>query len=158
MKFASAIAVVAVTAIGASAVLAQQDPIAARKALMKANGQSAGALAKMVKGEAPFDADAAKKSFATFEDAAAKMPNLFPDNSKTGGETAAAPKIWEDTADFSEGRRQPQGCLFRDGEQLQRLPRGLSLEEELSSRRGAIRADCPKGRSALSLSGIRANE
>ncbi|HEY6383614.1 MAG TPA: cytochrome c [Pseudolabrys sp.] len=100
MKFASAIAVVAVTAIGASAVLAQQDPIAARKALMKANGQSAGALAKMVKGEAPFDADAAKKAFATFEDAAAKMPNLFPDNSKTGGETAAAPKIWEDTADF----------------------------------------------------------
>ena len=100
MKFASAIAVVAVTAIGATAVLAQQDPIAARKALMKANGQSAGALAKMVKGEAPFDADAAKKAFATFEDAAAKMPNLFPDNSKTGGETAAAPKIWEDTADF----------------------------------------------------------
>lgn len=100
MKFASAIAVVAVTAIGATAVLAQQDPIAARKALMKANGQSAGVLAKMVKGEAPFDADAAKKAFATFEDAAAKMPNLFPDNSKTGGETAAAPKIWEDTADF----------------------------------------------------------
>jgi len=100
MKFASAIAVVAVTAIGATAVLAQQDPIAARKALMKANGQSAGVLAKMVKGEAPFDADAAKKAFATFEDAAAKMPNLFPDNSKTGGETAAAPKIWEDTVDF----------------------------------------------------------
>jgi cytochrome c556 len=54
----------------------------------------------MIKGETPFDADAAKKAFATFEDAAAKMPNLFPDNSKTGGETAAAPKIWEDMADF----------------------------------------------------------
>ena len=100
MKFASAILFVAATAIGATTVLAQQDPIAARKALMKANGQSAGALAKMIKGETPFDADAAKKAFATFEDAAAKMPNLFPDNSKTGGETAAAPKIWEDMADF----------------------------------------------------------
>jgi cytochrome c556 len=100
MKFASAVAVVAVVALGATAVLAQQDPIAARKALMKANGQGAGPLAKMVKGEAPFDPAIAKKAFASFEDAAAKMPALFPDNSKTGGETAALPKIWEDMADF----------------------------------------------------------
>ena len=100
MKFASAIAAVAVVAFGATMVLAQQDPIAARKALMKSNGQGAGALAKMVKGEAPFDLATTKKAFATFEDAAAKMPALFPDNSKVGGETTAAPKIWEDMADF----------------------------------------------------------
>jgi cytochrome c556 len=91
---------VAAIAIGVTASLAQQDPIAARKALMKANGQAAGGLPKMVKGEASFDLDTAKKAFATFEDAAAKMPNLFPPDSKTGGETAAKPKIWEDTADF----------------------------------------------------------
>jgi len=103
MKFASAVAAVAVVAVvaalGATVVLAQQDPIAARKALMKANGQGAGALAKMLKGEAPFDPAVAKKAFASFEDAAAKMPNLFPDNSKIGGETAASPKIWENMAD-----------------------------------------------------------
>ena len=99
MKFASAIAAVAVIALGATVVLAQQDPIAARKALMKANGQGAGALAKMLKGEAPFDPAVAKKAFASFEDAAAKMPTLFPDNSKIGGETAASPKIWENMAD-----------------------------------------------------------
>jgi cytochrome c556 len=85
--------------LGATVVLAQQDPIAARKALMKANGQGAGALAKMLKGEAPFDPAVAKKAFASFEDAAAKMPTLFPDNSKIGGETAASPKIWENMAD-----------------------------------------------------------
>jgi len=101
MKFASAVVAVAVVALGATVVLAQQeDPIAARKALMKANGQAAGAIAKMVKGEAPFDPAVVKKAFATFEDAAAKMPALFPDNSKIGGETTAAPKIWEDMADF----------------------------------------------------------
>jgi len=100
MRFATAFAAVAVIAFGVTAVLAQQDPIAARKALMKANGQAAGALAKMVKGEAPFDLVTAQKSFATFEDAAAKMPALFPENSMTGGETAAAPKIWQDMADF----------------------------------------------------------
>ncbi len=100
MKIATAFAAAVVIAFGATAVTAQQDPIATRKALMKANGQNAGVISKMVKGEAPFDLAAAKKAFATFQDAAAKMPSLFPDNSKTGGETAAAPKIWEDTADF----------------------------------------------------------
>ena len=99
-RMAFAVAALAVAAFGATAVVAQQDPIAARTAIMKSNGQAAGALAKMVKGDEPFDLAVAKKSFATFEDAAAKMPALYPDNSKTGGETSAAPKIWEDMADF----------------------------------------------------------
>jgi len=100
MRIVSAIAAVVIFAFGTTSVSSQQDPIAARKALMKSNGQAAGSLAKMVKGEAPFDLPTTQKAFATFEDAAAKMPALFPDNSKTGGETTAAPKIWEDTADF----------------------------------------------------------
>jgi cytochrome c556 len=91
---------VAAIALGVSAALAQQDPIAARKALMKANGDQAKIGAAMAKGEAPFDLDKARKMFATFEDAAQKMPALFPDNSKTGGETAADPKIWENMDDF----------------------------------------------------------
>jgi cytochrome c556 len=99
MRFATALAAVAVVAFGVTAVLAQQDPIAARKALMKANGQNAAAVSKMVKGEAPFDLATAKTAFATFQNAAAKMPNLFPPDSKTGGETIASPKIWEDMAD-----------------------------------------------------------
>jgi cytochrome c556 len=71
-----------------------------RKAIMKANGDQAKIGASMVKGEAPYDQAAAQKIFATFGDAASKMPNLFPDNSKEGGDTAALPKIWEDMADF----------------------------------------------------------
>jgi cytochrome c556 len=97
---AFAVAAIAVGALSATAVVAQQDPIAARKALMKANGQNAGALSKMVKGEEPFDLAKAKKAFTTFQDAAAKMPNLYPANSKTGGETSASPKIWESMDDF----------------------------------------------------------
>jgi cytochrome c556 len=88
-------------AIGVTAVAAQSDPIAARKALMKANGDQAKIGAAMAKGEAPFDLDKAKKVFATFEESGVKAPDLFPDNSKTGGETAALPKIWEDKADFN---------------------------------------------------------
>jgi len=54
----------------------------------------------MAKGETPFDIEKARKIFTAFEDAATKAPSLFPDNSKTGGDTAADPKIWENIDDF----------------------------------------------------------
>jgi cytochrome c556 len=85
--------------LGAAAVSAQTDPIAQRRALMKANGDQAKIGVAMAKGEVPFDVAKAKLIFATFADAASKMPNLFPEDSKTGGDTAALPKIWEDMAD-----------------------------------------------------------
>jgi cytochrome c556 len=93
--------VLAVTALAlaASAAMAQ-DPIAARKALMKKNGDQAKIATSFMKGEAPFDLAKAQAIFAQYQDAAAKMPNLFPDDSKTGGETAALPAIWEKKADF----------------------------------------------------------
>jgi len=91
---------IAAIAVGMGVAIAQQDPIAARKALMKSNGDQAKIGVAMMKGEAPFDLDKARKIFATFEDAAAKMPNLFPADSKTGGDTAADPKIWESMDDF----------------------------------------------------------
>jgi cytochrome c556 len=95
-----AAAAAAAIAVGVCAAVAQEDPIKARKALMKANGDQAKIVVAMVKGEAPFDLAKALAAFATFEDAARKMPALFPDNTKTGGETAADPKIWENMDDF----------------------------------------------------------
>jgi len=102
MKFATvfAVAAVAVVAVGVTAVVAQQDPIAARKALMKGNVQNAGAMVKMMKGEMPFDAAKVQAAFAQWAETAEKLPALFPDNSKTGGETRAAPKIWQTKSDF----------------------------------------------------------
>lgn len=93
-------AVVAAVAFGATAVVAQQDPIAARKALMKENGKNAKLGAAMMKGEKPFDLAAAKQIFVTFEESAQKMPGLYPPDSKTGGKTTAAPKIWEEMDEF----------------------------------------------------------
>ncbi len=91
---------IAGVALGATVAIAQQDPIAARRALMKENGDEAKIGVAMMKGEAPFDIDKVHKIFAAWGDAAAKMPSLFPANSKTGGDTAADPKIWANMEDF----------------------------------------------------------
>ena len=90
---------VAVLAIGVTAVIAQSDPIAARKAVMKANGDQSKIATDMLEGKQPFNLDAAKKIFATFAEAE-KVRTLFPDSAKTGGDTAALPAIWENKADF----------------------------------------------------------
>jgi cytochrome c556 len=101
MKFAYALMVAATTvSLATTAVIAQQNPIEARQALMKDNGKHAKMGAAMVKGEAPFNLATAKQIFATFETAGEKLPGLFPPDSKTGDDTRAAPAIWEHMDDF----------------------------------------------------------
>jgi cytochrome c556 len=89
---------VAALALGLTAVAAQQDPIAARRAIMKANGQAAQLGTKMSKGEEPFDLAKAKQVFQTYQKVATAH-ELFPETSKTG-DTNALPAIWENKADF----------------------------------------------------------
>ena len=100
--FRTVLAVAAIV-IGVTAVAAQSDPIAARKALMKEQGAQTKTGGGMAKGEVPYDQTKAQAIFANYIDTAAKMPELFPPTSKTGGETTAAPKIWEDMAGFKAG-------------------------------------------------------
>ena len=92
--------VVAVLALSLGAVWAQNDPIATRKATMKKVGGASADVAKISKGETPFDLKTVQAALQTMGDAAKIMPTLFPETSKTGGDTAALPKIWEDRADF----------------------------------------------------------
>ena len=91
---------IAVLAFGATVLVAQTDPIAARRALMKANGDQSKVATEMLEAKRPFDLAAAKKVFASFAEAGEKAPALFPDTSKTGGDTAALPAIWENKVDF----------------------------------------------------------
>lgn len=99
MKFRTVIAA-ATFVLGAYAAVAQVDAIATRKSVMKGVGDQTKAGAAMAKGEAPYDQTKAQALFAAYVDASEKMPNLFPDSSKTGGETAALPTIWEKMDDF----------------------------------------------------------
>ncbi|HMK78484.1 MAG TPA: cytochrome c [Xanthobacteraceae bacterium] len=91
---------VAAIAIGVTAVAAQSDPIATRKATMKNVGAVTKTGGQMVKGEVPYDQAKAQEIFATYVDASTKMPTLFPESSKTGGDTAALPAIWTGMDDF----------------------------------------------------------
>jgi cytochrome c556 len=102
----SAVASVAAIALGLSAAVAQQDVIKERKDLMKANGAQAKIGADMIKGAKPFDMAAVHKMFAAFQNAAQKMPDLYPPSSQNEAGSPAADKfsptdkVWSDMADF----------------------------------------------------------
>jgi cytochrome c556 len=88
-----------VLALGIVAAFAQNDPIAARKALMKKMGTASGEMTKVMKGEAPFDLALVQANLKVFAESAKQASSLFPDTSKAG-DTAALPKVWETKADF----------------------------------------------------------
>ena len=98
------VVVLGIAVLGASAVAAAaencQDFITTRQILMKKSGAMAKVGVSMIKGEIPFDLEKTKEIFATFAEDAKAMPTLFPDCSKTGDKSAAAPSIWEDLDGF----------------------------------------------------------
>ena len=88
--------------LGVTAAAAQSCPefIEKRQTLMKKSGAEAKIGTEMVKGERPFDAAKVQEIYAAFAEDAKQMPTLFPDCSKTGAKTTAAPAIWERMDDF----------------------------------------------------------
>jgi cytochrome c556 len=93
--------VVGVLVVGILSAAAQNlEVIKERQQTMKDTGAAAGAAAKMLKGEAPFDLSAAQAALNTFILTAKKMPGLFPEDSKTGGNTKALPALWVDKPDL----------------------------------------------------------
>jgi len=97
--FRTMLAVTAI-AVGITAVAAQSDPIAARKQHMKDVGAQTKTGGGMAKGEVPYDQAKAQGIFSSYVAAGEKLPDLFPETSKTGGDTAALPAIWANMADF----------------------------------------------------------
>ena len=91
----------AISALALVASAASADPLADRKALMKANGKAMGVLVPITKGEKPFDAAVVLDALNTLNNDAQKMDvaALFPAGSDVG-DTTASPKIWEDMAGF----------------------------------------------------------
>ena len=87
-------------AVSAVAVLAQSDPVKEREDLMKHNDEVAKVAVAMMRGQRPFDGKAVDAAFTQWADTAQKLPGLFPEGSKTGGDNRASPKIWANKKDF----------------------------------------------------------
>ena len=100
--FRKLLVVFAVLMLGVTAAAAQscQDVIDKRQTLMKKSGAAAKIGTEMIKGERPFDLAQVREIYAAFTEDATQMPTLFPDCSKTGHKTTAAPAIWQKMDDF----------------------------------------------------------
>ena len=133
-----AITTVALLVLTLTAVAAQSNPISERRSLMKSNGDQAKIGAAMIKGQTPFDQAKAHAVFANFIDVAGKMPNLFPDNSKAGGDTAAAPKIWQDMPAFKARFEK----LATDSKEAQAATKDLDSFKAAFAKVGKDCADC----------------
>jgi cytochrome c556 len=96
------LSLVAGLAVIASGAVVAQDAIAKRRELMKAVGGATKQSTQMVKGEIPFDAAKAKASMDTIGNLWGEFAKLFPKGTEAGGETTAAPKIWQSFADFED--------------------------------------------------------
>lgn len=96
------VSVVAALAVGATAVYAQNlNVIKERKEGFKAMAGAAKEPGAMVKGEAKFDLAKVQAALKAYQTNSAKLKGLFPDDSKTGGDTEALAKIWTAKADFT---------------------------------------------------------
>ena len=88
-------------ALGVTAALAQANVIEQRQNLMKQNNSHTRTVAGMLRGQAPFNLAQAQAALQNYVVVGQQFPTLFPDNSKTGGDTKALPAIWENKADFT---------------------------------------------------------
>jgi cytochrome c556 len=95
---AASLLVLPVSALAQNAAVIKE-----RKEAFKAMGDAAKPTGAMLKGEADFDLAAIKNAIKVYQEKAAILPKLFPDDSKEGEKTEALPAIWENKADF-EGR------------------------------------------------------
>lgn len=94
------LAAVALAGLGATAVVAADEPQVVRQEMMKKIGGAMGALAGIAKGEKPYDAAVVTASLTTISETSKAFPDQFPAGSESGFETEATPKIWETMDDF----------------------------------------------------------
>jgi len=102
MKFRTLFAAAVISAAGFAPAIAADEPQVVRQEMMKKVGGATGDMAKMVKGEADFDAAVTLAALTTISEVAETIGVYFPEGSDTGFETEAAPAIWTDRAGFDE--------------------------------------------------------
>ena len=82
--------------------VAGSDPIETRQQLMEDTRDGAKVIGGMLKGEKPFDAEAAMSALQVWKKTATDAGDLFPEGSETGHDTEAKSTIWSDREGFDE--------------------------------------------------------
>lgn len=100
MRFRRVLGAALIGFAGVTFAYAADEPQVVRQEMMKKVGEAIGATAKMVKGEAPYDAATAIAALQTVADILAVYPEQFPVGSESGMETEALPAIWANMDDF----------------------------------------------------------
>lgn len=104
-SFRVGLAVAVIALAGAAAIAEAQTSaaqrIAQRQEMMKGNGHAMRTLNPMVKGEAPWNQQAAIQAATTLNNSAKMIPGAFPQGTGAeAGKTDALPSIWQNWADF----------------------------------------------------------
>lgn len=96
--------VVGALLLGAGNVMAQQELAVKQDSLMRAQAKSLyGVMAKMTKGEIPYDQKAVDQALADLEKDVAAIATVFatdPKQDVVDAKYGSSPKIWQNKADF----------------------------------------------------------
>ena len=96
------VSIILSSAFIAATVFAGSDPIETRQQLMEDTRDGAKVIGGMLKGEKPFDAEAAMSALQVWKKTATDAGDLFPEGSETGHDTEAKSTIWSDREGFDE--------------------------------------------------------
>jgi cytochrome c556 len=133
----------AVLSLAATAVIAEGDPIAARQALMKAQGEQAVVGVRMLREREPFEPAKAAAVYAALLATTQKFGALFPDSSKIG-DTKASPKIWEDRKGF-------EAALAKFSQDVEANKGKIKTLDEFRAGFNAVAANCQNCHEAYRL-------
>jgi cytochrome c556 len=100
------LALISALTLGADAARAQSDAIQERNALMKSNWrEGVSPLLRIVRGREKYDQAKVDAAFAKMAENAAKLPPLWPPDSKVSEPKTdyySSPKVWENKSDFDQ--------------------------------------------------------
>jgi cytochrome c556 len=106
MKFRFGLTAIAIAAVAGGIAIAEAQTnvaasIATRQDAMKAQGGAMRTLTPIVRGEQPWNQQAAVQAATTLNNTAKAIPTVFPQGSgPEAGKTDALPAIWQNWTDF----------------------------------------------------------
>jgi cytochrome c556 len=106
MRFRFGLTAIALAALAGGVAIAEAQTgaagaISTRQDAMKAQGGAMRALTPIVRGEQPWNQQAAVQAATTIHNTAAVIPSVFPQGSgPEAGKTDALPAIWQNWSDF----------------------------------------------------------